>query len=556
MGNTSSRRNYKDAKAGSSACTPDILPPEMYDLISAYLPLSSAPTTLRALSLTNTHVSNIVIPILWANIVLRNEHDALQLIRRLVENPEKGQYIRGIHIRAALSDPNSSRSHGLRWLKRRGRSENDAKKQFGLIEGLEKLITAGSLPFIHSLELRLDRFWSNSSIKNIQGQFEEASPSFWRNVNQFCPQLRRVVLRSLGDQEIVEYWQAAWVRELGVLEIKGVTDLDVQFTQRYNQPTKVIHHLSLVSSQLRRLSIGPRVLHDYLWDTAELFELTFPVLESISLGNFESTIAAEYTDKAVMFWERHPTLESIHISPRVEKSGRFIPRRSDRVPQFLPRLRHLEAPINDVFSLLPILHQLVSLSVLFASNESMDYLTRSLPSSEGLPRLRSITILHDEPAPVRTRLNFPVEGVIDCITAAAPNVEELAYISSRQRLPYPIKRLTRLKRLFYRSYENSTLSKVQNNPAFKTTFEDEALAFGRACPSLESYGLLGAPQAEDHPKMLILRGTSGKVVGTRLVSGAALEIGMENEAFPRVGEWYYVCAALTQTSLPFRFYCK
>src|SRR6266545_1059200 len=160
------------------------LPPEIYPNIAVHLPLYSTPSTLLALALVNRHHSEIVLPLVYSRLILKNESDALKVIQRLLDRPELGKAVHEIHI---LSD--------LSFATRTGANP------FNVITGLENLIATTSLPCIHTLGLHLLTGWyhhiQDSQFRRVVG-FGRLQSNFRTNVGKNCPRLRGLDLRHIA----------------------------------------------------------------------------------------------------------------------------------------------------------------------------------------------------------------------------------------------------------------------------------------------------------------------------------------------------------------------
>jgi hypothetical protein len=175
----------------------DLLP-EIYPIIAAHLPLHSTPSTLLSLALVNHHISEIVLPLLYSRLILKNESDALKVIQRLLDEPQLGQVVREIHIHSNLS-----------------LATRAGANPFDVVTGLAKLITVNSLQYIHTLGLHLHTGWHyDDKFEPVLG-FGKLRSDFWINLKKNCPRLRRLVLRNIWDHE-----DDPWVNDSGLLEVQ------------------------------------------------------------------------------------------------------------------------------------------------------------------------------------------------------------------------------------------------------------------------------------------------------------------------------------------------
>ncbi|KAF8199434.1 hypothetical protein BJ912DRAFT_650518 [Pholiota molesta] len=82
---------------------PSTVPPELFPLIASFIPLRSAPHTLRALALGNRRFHDIVRPILYSRIIARNEDDAITVIQKILDEPQLGLAVTELYIMSELS---------------------------------------------------------------------------------------------------------------------------------------------------------------------------------------------------------------------------------------------------------------------------------------------------------------------------------------------------------------------------------------------------------------------------------------------------------------------
>jgi len=299
---------------------------EIYPIIASHLPLSLTPPTLLSLALTNRHISEIVLPILYSRLILKNEDDALKMIHRLLAEPDLGKSVRELHI---LSDLSLVTLHG--------------KNPFDVVTGLTKVISGGFIPFMHTLDLHLSSGWPESS--------RVLRTDFLVDLRKNCPRLRGLILRGVTviDADVSKNPCLTWgtpglpVRRSVLCSClliarKDVTNLTlnlVKFTFTYE---KFFKKLSSLSYNLHTLNLRG-FLGPCTTDTS-LFKLTFPNLLSLTLAGFVTHISRE----ATTFWVRHPTLEYLDISP----SLKWFPDNFVTSPGFLPNLKHLKVIHNGI----------------------------------------------------------------------------------------------------------------------------------------------------------------------------------------------------------------
>ncbi len=89
------------------------------------------------------------------------------MIQRLFNEPETGKTVRELHILSASS----------------------CEEPF---DDLEKVISAGKLPYIHSLGLYFSERWCD--LYDDEEPWKPR-PSFWENLRENCPRLRELIVR-------------------------------------------------------------------------------------------------------------------------------------------------------------------------------------------------------------------------------------------------------------------------------------------------------------------------------------------------------------------------
>ncbi|KAF8188079.1 hypothetical protein BJ912DRAFT_409672 [Pholiota molesta] len=127
--------NPAGAQVTSSSLT---FPPELFPIIASFIPLRSAPRTLRSLALGNRRFYNICCPLLYSRLILRNEDDAIGVIQRIMDEPQLGLAVTELYIMSELSV-----------------EARKGKKPFNVVAGLQMLVTKGLIPRIIALGLYL-----------------------------------------------------------------------------------------------------------------------------------------------------------------------------------------------------------------------------------------------------------------------------------------------------------------------------------------------------------------------------------------------------------------
>jgi len=173
--------------------------PEIYPIIAAHLPLYATPSTLLALALTNHHISEFALPLLYSRLVLQNETDATLVLQKLLDNPPFGCIVRELHIMSDLSV--ETRNQDPPW---------------DIIRQVEDVISKGYLPFIHTLGLHLMERWYYDADKNFEPVkgFGQLRQEFLAQLKEKCPRLRGLVLKRFSDDQ-----DEPWLEKSGFLEV-------------------------------------------------------------------------------------------------------------------------------------------------------------------------------------------------------------------------------------------------------------------------------------------------------------------------------------------------
>jgi hypothetical protein len=159
---------------------PLTLPPELFPAIASFVPLRSAPHTLRALALGNRRFYNICRPLLYSRLILRNEDDAIGVIQRIIDEPQIGFAVTELYIMSELSI-----------------EARKGKKAFDVVAGLQMLVTKGLLPRMNAFGLYLLKGWANDENFRIVS-CGRLLADFWINLRNNCPRLRTLILRNVG----------------------------------------------------------------------------------------------------------------------------------------------------------------------------------------------------------------------------------------------------------------------------------------------------------------------------------------------------------------------
>ncbi|KAF8907692.1 hypothetical protein CPB84DRAFT_1768563, partial [Gymnopilus junonius] len=336
----------------------DNLLPELFPIIASHLPLYATPSTLLSLALVKRHISEIVLPILYWCLILKNEDDALGMIHRLL-----GLTVRQLHIMSDLSV-----------------ETRDGRNPFDVVTGLKEVIKLGLLPNIHNLGLYLLSGWHYDEEYELVEGYGDLRADFWDDVREKCPRLKGIILNNIGDIE-----GDRWLEDCGLYDIQGITSLTLLqsfFPGSERGHAKLMEIFKALAHSLHTLSFSQ--LGDDWLSASSFFALDFPNLKALTLNYHVVEDALE----AMAFWKRHPTIESLELKESSPTNRYFT---NDLDLDFLPNLCYLKADYHDVRLLAPILHRLIGLEIDNSVNAQIPYLLRFvLP--QGLPNLKSLSI--------------------------------------------------------------------------------------------------------------------------------------------------------------------
>ncbi|KAF8168713.1 hypothetical protein BJ912DRAFT_199381 [Pholiota molesta] len=510
------------------------LPPELFPAIASFVPLRSAPHTLRALSLGNHRFYNIFRPLLYSRLILRNEDDAIGVIQRIMDEPQLGFSVEELYIMSELSIETQK-----------------GKKPFDIVAGLQMLLAKGLIPRLIALGLYLLKEWTYDKDFEIilRGRL---LADFWVNLRNECPRLRTLILRNVGHSFMDPWLTGPVIDEINSLP--GLSVLRLEWNTecpRREDGLKIMRNLSCLASSLHTLSLRS--------DSPEatiILSLDFPHLKLLRLHYFRSL-----HDTAMVqgFFKRHPHLESLSLE---KCSHTWF---SDNIEVgFLPNLKHLKARFEDIRSLVSVLPQLISLGFTESYNGQVPYLLRSvLPN--GLPQLKSLEIeqvmygLDDftlegllwyetldgrfrKEKRRRKEWDILANGYMQSIVRGAPNLEELGLhgmqlsSASLKTLAPTLSQFVRMERFYYHGY--SPDPKYGNPPHPRThkksvaDFLASAKTLARVCMRLETVTSMSA-KTLPYVACAIERDSGGDVTAVRLVDGVGMLISAdENDPFP------------------------
>lgn len=309
----------------------DKLPLELFQLIAGHLPLLATPQTLLTLGLTNHAFYHIVHPLLYSCLILKNEHDAIGILQRIILADSKlGKLVRELHMMADLS-----------------LATRKGETAFDVVTGLTMAVEAGLLPHMHTLTLDLLR-----SREAYTQEFALFSNEFWMTLRSNCPRLQRLHLLKLGDKDL-DPWleESAIFDSVGLkvctqticgdlklkLDFQGFTSLSLGWTRRFrfNRDIKILFfNIQRVMPFLRTLVLKLPISWS-VDNPSTLMILHFPYLRTLVLEH----VLIQDTSELMSFWYRHPNLERLEL-PQLNPDSLWF---SNNIkPGLLPNLKHLK----------------------------------------------------------------------------------------------------------------------------------------------------------------------------------------------------------------------
>jgi hypothetical protein len=179
------------------------LPTELFPVIASFIPLRSAPRTLRALALGNWRFYDICRPLLYSRLILRNEDDVIGVIQRIMDEPQLGLAVTELYIMSELSV-----------------EARKGKKPFDVVAGLQMLVTKGLIPRITALGIYLLNDWIyDERFKPIlHGRL---LADFWINLRIECPRLRTLILRHVGHSIDAPWITGPVIDEINSLSVSS-----------------------------------------------------------------------------------------------------------------------------------------------------------------------------------------------------------------------------------------------------------------------------------------------------------------------------------------------
>ncbi|KAF8963497.1 hypothetical protein BDZ97DRAFT_999356 [Flammula alnicola] len=144
--------------------------PELFPLIASHLPLHATPSTLLALALANHAFYDIVQPLLFSCLVLKNENDALAVIERLLDDPQLGRNVRELYVMSDLSPATRA-----------------GDNPFDVVTGFRKVIEGGLLPRLYTFGFYLLQHWYKDENRDDVLGYGHFPAEFWTNIRINCP---------------------------------------------------------------------------------------------------------------------------------------------------------------------------------------------------------------------------------------------------------------------------------------------------------------------------------------------------------------------------------
>ncbi|KAG6828376.1 hypothetical protein H0H92_008170 [Tricholoma furcatifolium] len=484
--------------------------PEIYPLILAHLPLYATPSTLLALALTNRHISGIVLPLLPSCMILKNEGDALFILGKLLSDPDFGLLVREVHIMSHLS-----------------LETRNSKPSSDVIRQVVDVISKGKLPFLHALGLHLSSWWyydDNNNFEAVDG-FGRFEKGWWLQIKERCPRLRTVVLHGFREDD-----ENLWIEESGMLHVPGITGFSLRlFTLPTSEdPTiniaKLSQHMSSLACSLDTLYFAaPEVESPSL-----ILGAHFPCLRSLTLDGFEPD-----TGEAMSFWERHASIEYLHLRCYDTSKHWFtIPTSRQLTPKSSASQGSLEIPYLLRCVCRNGLPKLKSLEISQSPNSHKRNRNR-----EGSLWYESDDGSFKEGTPMSSRTVF--DGFMHSIVRAAPNLEEIGfhvtkcYLLNFVSIATDLNKFNSLKHLYILDHDYYGESgTVPPDDIRRDKLASQVKDLADAVPGLESV-TCRATLCPPYLTARITRHTDKRVETVKVGDGYWMKVGSEYQAFPR-----------------------
>jgi hypothetical protein len=157
------------------------IPLELFPQIASHIPLRSAPGTLLSLALVNHYFYDIVSPLLYSRLILRNEDDAIAVIRKIMNDPQLGLAVTELYIMSELSVETRC-----------------GEKPFDVLVGLQVLLGKALIPRLVALGIYLLQGWCDDENPDVSRLHSRLSSEFWNNLRSKCPRLHTLAVRNIA----------------------------------------------------------------------------------------------------------------------------------------------------------------------------------------------------------------------------------------------------------------------------------------------------------------------------------------------------------------------
>ncbi|PPQ78128.1 hypothetical protein CVT25_015653 [Psilocybe cyanescens] len=496
------------------------LPTELFSDIATAFPLHAAPSALLSLTLVNHAFYEVFHPILYSHVILRNENDTQHTIVKILQKPELGQYIRGLHI---MSDLSRKTRHG----------SGIDPLFFNAIKGLDKLVSNGLLHNLGALSLHLLMGWRSYQPKG----YGMLPAEFWSKLAKNCPRIKSVVLSGLEDISL-----SPWILQSGIYEFREFKHLEkigLSFfpSQSESEGLKIMsQNFYNLSSSLHTLSLDFMFSRSGQPAPAPISSLHFPNLRSLTLSSFQFNDSSE----TMSFWNCHPNLERLDISSGMGSSSWF----ADTIPVgTLPALKYLEVNYKDVQKLAPILYQLLRLCIWKSSGTDVPRLLREV-IPDGLPRLKSLEIqmlLLQSGTSNSPEFRTGLINYIQTISKSTPNLEEIGLHSKIMNAEVffdilcdddAISGFEHLERIYVSYHDGDNFySETDRRRFFDGAFK---LAQKGNFRKLRSMTNFSNRYQTPYPVARIVKNDNGDLTFLDAGEGFGMEIGYESHPFPGI----------------------
>ncbi|KAF8993789.1 hypothetical protein BDQ17DRAFT_1431494 [Cyathus striatus] len=513
--------------------------PELFPIIASHIPLFQTPSTILSLATVSKSLYDILVPrVLYSCIITHDEASSIDMILRLLQNPELRIYVRELYMHSGLSESVRNKTQG----------------PFNTLEGLEKLIAQNAMPNLHSLGIYLHMDWYlDKNFEPLPSSYGQLKKPFWKDLSENCPLVRNVILNGPTDHEHQD-------KDSGMYLLKNLSMVSISLIRNTESDTPggldvLYKNVVIMSPALHTLHLSKTSGMNVILKARDIFYCRLPNLAKLSLGG-DFVVDEEDIPIAMEFWANHPRLAYIDV--RKVFGSCF----SHNCPEnLLPNLVHLAANFEDIRSLSFLIHRLISLVFYDSVNFQVPYLFLDVLGGRMLPKLRRLQIYQEGSG---SKVNSRREGAVWCImkdgsfgvvtvqhkinqktdetyisiiSRVVPNIEELALNASdlNYKLPAVVHSLGAFQKLKRYYHHGPGTTEIPDDDSFVLEEREEFQSFAEelalVCPRLE----LVVDTLCMFPIYLtarVRRSMDGSVREVVLRNGVAPCLGNEDEPFP------------------------